>query len=179
VSSSRDFVTATIADALLPVLRRPVEDVIYETIDDRQIPTRTDFTEIRDLVNSLRGQLTGATGGVKRLAETVDELDERLEALEGRGDALAALQKQVADQQAALVALAADLADVVRAQKASPQPAVTEASAPKAAAPAPATAPAGCQVDDCARKVRARGFCAKHYQQWRRGTLDGFDSPDA
>ncbi len=57
MSSSRDFVAATFADALLPILRRPVEDVIYETIDTRQIPTRTDFTEIRDLVNQLRAAL--------------------------------------------------------------------------------------------------------------------------
>ena len=178
MSSSRDFVTATIADALLPVFRRPVEDVIYETIDERQIPTRTDFTEIRDLVNSLRGQLTGATGGVKRLAETVDELDERLEALEGQGEAMAALRQQVADQQAALVALAADLAAVVRAQKAPPAPAAAPAKVSETATVAAPTAD-GCQVDACARKVRARGFCAKHYQQWRRGTLDGFDGPDA
>ena len=46
-----------------------MEDVIYETLDKRQVPNRTDFRELRDLVNGLRGQLQGATKGVKKLAE--------------------------------------------------------------------------------------------------------------
>jgi hypothetical protein len=35
-----------------------------------------------------------------------------------------------------------------------------------------------CRVDGCPAAVRARGFCAKHYQKWKRGTLVGFISPD-
>ena len=31
-----------------------------------------------------------------------------------------------------------------------------------------------CKVSTCKEKSRARGFCAKHYQKWRRGTLPGF-----
>ena len=92
MGSTKDFVAATVADAMLPWVRRPVEDVIYETIDRRQIPTRTDFKEIRDLVNNLRGQMTGATGGVKRLAESTEDLEERLDDLE---DKLAALEARL------------------------------------------------------------------------------------
>ena len=57
---TRDFVAATIADALLPTFRRSIEDIIYEALDRRQIPTRTDFKELRDLANTLRGQVNGA-----------------------------------------------------------------------------------------------------------------------
>ena len=47
---------------LAPTLRRPVEDIIYETLDKRQVPTRTDFKELRDLVNLLRDK-SGSTQG--------------------------------------------------------------------------------------------------------------------
>lgn len=30
----------------------------------------------------------------------------------------------------------------------------------------------GCKVDGCTNKHRARGYCAKHYQQLKRGTLE-------
>jgi chromosome segregation ATPase len=29
-----------------------------------------------------------------------------------------------------------------------------------------------CKVEGCTRPHRARGYCARHYQQWRRGTLE-------
>lgn len=94
MSSTTDFIAATLADALLPFFRRPVEDVVLETLDQRQVPTRTDFKELRDLVNSLRGQLTGATGGVKKLADRVEELEDRIEELEERMEKIeAALQR--------------------------------------------------------------------------------------
>ena len=38
MSSTSDFVAATLADLLLPFFRRPVEDVIIETLDQRQVP---------------------------------------------------------------------------------------------------------------------------------------------
>ena len=72
MSSARDFVTSSMADALLPSLKRSFEDVVYETLDQRAVPTRTDFKELRDQLNSLRGQLTGATAGVKKLADDVE-----------------------------------------------------------------------------------------------------------
>ncbi len=182
MGSTRDFVAATVADQLLPWFRRPVEDVIYETIDRRQIPTRTDFKELRDLVNNLRGQLTGATGGVKRLAETTEELDDRIADLEER---FAALEARLAEAESATGVSAAEVdaklaALEARLSAAAPAPAPASSPAPPAATPAPAAASdAGCQVPDCGNKVRARGFCARHYQQWRRNTLDGFPNPEA
>ena len=55
---------------------------VRETIDDRQMPTRTDFKELRDRVDALRGQTSGATGGVRRLAESTQAIEERIDALE-------------------------------------------------------------------------------------------------
>lgn len=167
MGSTKDFVAATVADAMLPWFRRPVEDVIYETIDKRQIPNRTDFKEIRDLVNNLRGQLTGATGGVKRLAETAEELEERLDELEDKVAALAARVEKAEALEARIAALEAR-----PAAAAVPSPA--PAPAPVAAAPAAKV----CKVDGCDKSVRAKGFCASHYQRWRRGTLEGYGTPD-
>jgi len=100
MGSTRDFIAATFSDGMLPVLRRPVEDVIYETLDQRQIPNRTDFKELRDLVLSLRGQVTGMASGIRRLAEgaerTSDDLADQSEALEALQEQVTALTRRVA-----------------------------------------------------------------------------------
>ena len=98
MSSSRDFLAATVADAALPLLRRPVEDLIYETLDTRQVPSRTDFKELRDLVNNLRGQLVGATGGLRRLVEQGEGIDERLAVLEEALDGAQAELRRIAGE---------------------------------------------------------------------------------
>ena len=49
--------------------------------------------------------------------------------------------------------------------------AATEAKPQKASTSAK-KADAGCKVPGCNNKHRARGYCAKHYQQSKRGTLD-------
>ena len=154
MSSKRDFAGALLGDALLPFIRRPVEDVIYQTIDDRQIPNRSDFKELRDLANGLRGQLTGATSGVRRLAEQLERLEVRLEKIESQ------LSK---DNSAGDID---DLTERIAARLKEdgwtpPRPVATI-----------------CKVPGCEEKSRARGFCARHYQQWRRGRLPEFPPPE-
>ncbi len=86
MGTSRDFLASALADSLLPLLRRSMEDTVYETLDQRQVPTRTDFKEVRDLVNGLRGQVGGTTKGIERVVARLSELEARLQAIE---DALA------------------------------------------------------------------------------------------
>ena len=78
MGSTLDFIGATLADALSPQFRRPVEDIIYETIDRKQIPTRTDFTELRNTINSLRSQSTGAQKGIEKLKNGLDDIEESI-----------------------------------------------------------------------------------------------------
>lgn len=272
MGSARDFFSASMADALLPAFRRPFEDVIYETLDTRQVPTRTDFKELRDQINSLRGQLTGATGGVKKLADEMEALQDRLAAVESKlaesgapsSESLAeALRAAFADAEAkAIDRLPAEVATAVDAGLDRLADALTEKVATRlgarldrleahlseawltarlirvkedilaelnprinarpelstvdlrlaqlrdalhaeiddlAVAHAPhddhaesATQgePAAhaeqhatgeethCRVEGCPEPRRSKGFCARHYQQWRRGRLPGFPAED-
>ena len=82
MGTTRDFLISSIGDMLLPMFRRSMEDAVYETLDNRQIPTRTDFKEVRDLVNNLRGQVTGTSNGIERIMARIDALDAKLTALE-------------------------------------------------------------------------------------------------
>ena len=154
MSSKKDFAGALIGDALLPFIRRPVEDVIYQTIDERQIPNRSDFKDLRDLANGLRGQLTGATTGVRRLAQQIEALEVRIEALEASGDTTPTNPASPLDMEAIISSVITRLEDDGwQPPKTSPKTTI-------------------CKVDGCNEKARARGFCARHYQQWRRGRLD-------
>ena len=92
MSTTRDFIASTLADFLLPLLRNSTEDAVYETLDKRQVPTRTDFKEIRDLVNSLRGQVSGTTNGIGRIVARIDELEAKIVALEERNEELASME---------------------------------------------------------------------------------------
>ena len=126
MSTTRDFFASTVADLLLPLLRNSTEDAVYETLEKRQVPTRTDFKEVRDLVNSLRGQVSGATNGIERIVARIEELEAKIDALEESNAKLASLAK---------------------------------------------TQEKVCNVPGCNEPYRSKGYCGRHYQQWRRGRL--------
>lgn len=146
MSTSRDFIASTLADALLPLFQRTMEDVVYETLDDRSVPTRADFKDLRDLVDSLRGQVTGTTSGVRRLAEGTANTQARLASIEARLDAIEARLDSLAS------------GEII-------------------AEPPPKSKTHICKVPGCNEPYRSKGFCARHYQQWRRGRLEDFPYP--
>ena len=178
MGATRDFVAATFADAFLPAFRRPVEDIIYETLDRRQIPTRTDFKEMRDLLNTLRGQVSGATNGVRKLVDRLTGTEDRLEELEARLDAMEARLTKLESAEAPTTAATGITAEQLEArlEKLTTSLRAVPAAAPAAVAPSTPARREKCKVDDCDDPGRARGFCARHYQKWRRGTLPGFFS---
>jgi len=126
MGTTRDFFVSSIADMLLPMFRRSMEDAVYETLDTRQVPTRTDFKEVRDLVNNLRGQVSGTTKGIERIMARIDDLEAKLDALEQR-----------------------------------PEPTMSVEVKPRT-----------CKVEGCNEPYRSKGYCGRHYQQWRRGRLE-------
>jgi hypothetical protein len=129
MGTPRDFITSGIADLLLPLFQRSMEDAVYETLDARQIPTRSDFKEVRDLVNNLRGQVTGTTNGIERIMARIDALEARVVAIESQATT-------------------------------GSTPSLSESKT--------------CKVDGCDDPYRSKGFCGRHYQAWRRGSLAGF-----
>jgi hypothetical protein len=154
-----------------------MEDVVFEALDRRQVPTRTDFKELRDLQNSLRGQLVGATGGVKRLSELVDDQDQRISAAEA---SLAALEARLTRLEASLTGrlpLKFDDDNAFAGGATGITIAATDAApAGREAAQGPPDQDSNheaerCAVPGCTESPRARGYCARHYQKWRRGTL--------
>ncbi len=197
MGSTMDFLGATIADALSPRFRRPVEDIIYETIDRKQIPTRTDFTELRNTIGSLRSQSTGAQKGIEKLKAGLDDVEEAIHDLNTQ---IVDLQSLVQQLQAANDALQSQLTATSghghgqeesqgKSQSSSEAQIDSDTLAailtrlealeaePKATVNKTASKPsASCKVDGCSSKVRAGGFCSRHYNKWRRGTLDGFVS---
>jgi outer membrane murein-binding lipoprotein Lpp len=141
------FLFGGVADRLVPVLQTPVEDIIYEVLDQKGFPTRQ---EVRDLRNKL-----------DRLEKSLENLTSALEKL-----------KTDVEQAGAAATDALERAGRADARASSPAPAV------KADPEVAAAGPKVCKLEDCDTKVRARGFCAKHYQKWKRGTLADFISGD-
>ncbi len=82
MGSLQDFVRSAASDAMLPFVRQLLEDVVMEVINDRQIPSRTDFHELRDVVNKLRGEVTSVAPAVRRIERTLEDHARRIEALE-------------------------------------------------------------------------------------------------
>ena len=144
------FVVGGVADRLVPVLQTPVEDIIYEVLDQKGLPTRA---EVRDLRNKL-----------DRLEKTLADLTASLTSLKDDAEKAAA-EAERAVEAASVAATSAKAAPAAAAKKA----------APKAKAAAGASV---CKVDECSKSVRARGFCAAHYQRFKRATLEGYVGSD-
>ena len=186
MGSTLDFLGATIADALSPRFRRPVEDIIYETIDRKQIPTRTDFTELRNTINSLRSQSTGAQKGVEKLKSGLDDLEESIHDLTTRLSDLEATNKRLQSENAALKANVSEHAPTSPSNAADLEVLTAlvkrietlEAKAEKrlVTKSKPTKSNQVCKVEGCNKPVRASGFCNSHYGKCRRGTLPGFVS---
>jgi hypothetical protein len=167
MGSSRDFITATIADAIAPSFKRPVEDIIYETLDRRQIPTRTDFKELRDIINNLRSQTTGSTNGIKKLKEGLDDIEESFCGLETNlVDLTNAVENMKLQNQFLKDSLSEILHRIGLLEKGSPPKTINVSKN--------SPGQEECRVGDCNSPQRAWGFCAPHYAKWRRGTLLGF-----
>ncbi len=165
MSTISNFLLANLAERLTPLLQTPVEDIVYEILDRKGLPTRS---EIRDLKNRL-----------ERIDEEVKELTEQLARAREQAAAVKAAPApaKAAEPKAAKPKAAKPKATKPKAAKA--EPAAAEPAAPKRRGRPPRQGPPPeCTAADCILPVRSKGLCAKHYQSWRRGRLEGFVSPD-
>lgn len=131
------------------------QDAIRALQDDEDAPSDTD---------ALLLQVAGLGARDEELAEAIDRATQRVDTL---GDQLVTLRKSLATADGRATA-AQELAT-----KAGASAATTKATL----APAP-KADRGCQVEGCDGNHRARGFCGRHYQLWKRANLPGFVNAD-
>lgn len=188
MGTGKDYITSVLADKIIPLIRRPVEDIIYETLDRRQTPSRKDFHELRDRLNTINSKVTGATNGIRKLSERNENVENALDDLQdSMGSSTNPSQDKTSSQEVNSKVL--EMADLITGMQATisvlnekiEDQAKTISSLQssgqqsKPASPAPSSEPVKlCKVSDCDDNVRARGFCAPHYAKWTRGTLSGF-----
>ena len=199
MGTAKDYVTSVLADKLIPFMRRPVEDIIYETLDRRQTPSRKDFHELRDQINTLKGKLTNTAGGVGKLKELIENLedsvadnqsapsasstehDAQIKALESQIEALKATVSVLNEKVSHQNSLIESQTEALNARLSDQEGKLEEIASQESAAKVKVVANAAqqvCKVPGCKEDVRARGFCRAHYAKWSRGTLEGFVNKD-
>lgn len=127
-----------------------------------------EITALQAEVQSLKKRLSMAMGAIQ--ASTAQLMQAQKLAEEAHGVALQANQRANSALAAAEAAVdgVAGVEERLTAEPASP---------PAEPAPEPKDE-ALCRVPGCRERHRARGFCGRHYQQFRRSTLEGFVGPD-
>ena len=171
-----DLVSRVVAGPAGRVVEAPVRDVVDEVLRQQPMARPEDVDRLRKDVQSLTAELQKVQDRIAALAAAVDTLQST--------PAGPSLDEIVAAVTAALPAPAP-----AAEPEPEPEPATEPAPEPAAAAPAEeadegakrgrkSLAHLGCSVEGCESKHRSKGFCSKHYQQWRRGTLVGFVSPE-
>jgi hypothetical protein len=68
MGTARDLFLAGFVDSVAPLLRRPIEDLVYEILDRRRVPNHTEFAELEARVQALEAELASA-----RKAQTASE----------------------------------------------------------------------------------------------------------
>ncbi len=168
-----DVVAGVVAGPASRVVEAPVRDIVDEVLRQQDLARPEDVAALRSEVTRLTAELAGMQS----------RLGELLGGLESLQTETASLRSALAEAQAA----------PAPEPEPEPEPEPAPEPEPQAAAPAPAAteaAPApkkrgrkslahlGCSIDGCADEHRSKGFCAKHYQSWRRGNLAGYVGPE-
>jgi hypothetical protein len=169
---------------LVPAIQTPVEDIIYEVLDQKGLPTRSEVRDLRNKLDRLEktiGDLSGAIEGLRGEVEQASAAAARAGAAAARPAAAPAAAKAAPNKVAAKAA-PKKIAAKAAPKKAAPKKAAPKKAAPKKAAPKKTVAKkAGaktCRSPDCGGDIRAKGFCGKHYMQFKRGTLVGYVGED-
>ncbi len=180
------------------VLEGVVRDVVEQVLSTRTYVTPAELQTVKqDLAKVAAGS---DDSGV---ADRLDLLEKRIASLEKKQSmTMGAVQAgtteimgaknaaaQAAQQATSAAATAEAAADGISAleerldalEKGAATAPAAGPAANGAAAPAKAKKAAGdkgCNVPGCDGSHRARGFCGKHYQMWKRNTLPGFVAGD-
>jgi hypothetical protein len=147
---------------------------------------QAELRAVRDQQAGMINDITSVTAQIEALGAALGRLDLRLSeaprpvseaALLARVDAAlqasipAVLDRMILRQVQAALSAQAPVAAV-------PSPAPAPVPASDDAGASAAASPSVCKVPGCGAPARARGFCQRHYQHWKRNRLDGFPNPD-
>ncbi|MCB9683919.1 MAG: hypothetical protein H6738_01805 [Alphaproteobacteria bacterium] len=156
-----------VRDALSSLLSRAVERRVREWIRDANAADDARIAELEGEIEKLKKKLSMTQGAIQ--ASTAELMKLKGAADESRNVAQQAMQRATSALAAAESATEGVTAlELHLAEHAEPEPEDTGSE------PEPEPEPKGdhlCQVDGCDKPVRAKGYCARHYQQWKRGTL--------
>ena len=181
MSIASDYFLNQLTDALIPLLRSPVEEVLFEVLDRKGVPDREAYRSLRERgdeldrsIRTLSKRYEKVVADARQLATSSSEegssvgdaVSELTRDLEQTHEMLESLRKSVADYEQA-----AQAAETVSAPEAEP----VETSRPAADIPMRKAAKAQrCKVAQCRRPATTKGFCTIHYRAWRRGALPGY-----
>lgn len=144
------------------VLDAPIRALVHEILREQGYASPSEVQTLRDDTRDLAARVARAE---TRMSDLNRAQDAALAELKDARESLRTAQAALAAAQAEIARLQAELAAAPTAPVAAP----VAASAPPVAEPR-----GGCTVPECTGVLRSKGFCSAHYQQWRRGTLDGF-----
>lgn len=179
----RSTLSALLSAPLAAVLETRIRELAARILDEHDLAEPAEVRELASKVDHARRAVDDLRAEVATLRDALDAVREEVEA-DDQDD----LALRVAGIAAKDDAIAAAL-DTLRARfdqlgrelsglrRPAPAPVAAEPTT-LAAAPTPAGDDRGCKVSDCDGAHRARGFCGRHYQMWKRGTLPGYVSPD-
>lgn len=171
--------TARTLDDLLAIdanLRAASQEV-RGVLTRRQVAGPSTALAIASLTRGQRAEARrAAVAAIDALDAGVRAMASASAAVAGRArEADRAAHAATAQADAAAAAVATLHARLERLGRPDGEASHTSASSAPTSVPAPApTTPLGCKVPACEGTHRARGFCGKHYQLWRRDLLEGY-----
>lgn len=182
------------------VLEARVQELATHAIDRRRLASAADVRQLMDELRRMNTTLDNLDARLYSVREqleqhphsddepgALDELALRMSGVESRDESLQqrveAVHRQLESANEAVSALRVQMLEAkttIMNTLSAVEQAAERAESVQAGVAALATTSApqdrGCMVDGCTGKHRARGFCGKHYQMYRRGTLPGFVS---
>jgi hypothetical protein len=180
--SLRRTLTSLLTAPATRVLRRDIRDIVEQALAARSFVTPSELHALERKVAGLGGA-PAPDPRIAALEERLAQVEKRLSMAMGAvqaGSATVTQARGIADEALSIARRAEQIATTARAtaEAAADGVSALEDHQPAASADRPSPADEHCRVPDCGARHRAKGFCARHYQQWRRSGLEGFVSLD-
>ncbi|MCB9758320.1 MAG: hypothetical protein H6739_00630 [Alphaproteobacteria bacterium] len=201
-----DLVARAVSKPAGRVVEAPVRDLVDEALRQANLASPQELQAVRVEVSNLTAELHALRNQLRTLTDALEAVRSEAGAAREAARQAAETAGAAAETAGAASAAAARNADALEEASAlaargveAAQEAAARAERVLAEAPAPEPEPdaeasdetsdddarrgrrslshLGCGVPGCERAHRSRGFCSRHYQQWRRGSLDGFIGP--